>query len=107
MCAHTQALVHALATLAVLLERVRRVDRFHPLTGACCRVGAEREDGQEVVPPSVLNACVEAGFSRGPIVLIRAVLIRLGRGTAAKLPASVAVARVVQEEPPTAAQIAP
>jgi hypothetical protein len=50
------------------------------LSGACC---LESKDGEEVVPPSVLNALVEAGLAASPIMLVAAgaVRIRLGCGT--------------------------
>ncbi len=52
-------------TAATILGRVRRVDRFHSLPGACC---LESEDGQEVAPPGVVDALVEAGLAAGPVV---------------------------------------
>jgi hypothetical protein len=74
-------MLHALPTACTLLRRRRWVDRLHSLAGACCRVG---EDGEQLSPPGVLHARVETGFSCGPVVRIGAVLILLGRATAAQ-----------------------
>src|SRR5262249_25567008 len=57
-------------------------DRLHALAGARCLARADR---QAMAPPGVLHALGATGFAAGPMVCGRAVLVRLGRGTATQV----------------------
>src|SRR5215472_9285871 len=82
MGAHAQGYLHALPTAGTILRRIRRVGRFHSLTGACCLV---RENRQEVAPPGIVNAFVQTALLAGSVVLVVALLILLWGGTAAQV----------------------
>jgi hypothetical protein len=79
MGSHAQTLGHALPAARAILGGIRRRDGFYSLASVCCFAG---EDGEKLVPASVVDRLVEARFLARPIMEIAPLPSGLGCGRA-------------------------